>query len=223
MNTETLLALDTAHPHNSLALLHQGHLWHHRDEADAQHSRVILQGIDALLHSAGISLSTVDAILLNHGPGSFTGLRIGAGVALGLATAKNLPLLGLSSLEMLAEQARLAHGVQEAYVLSDARMHEVYCAFYRHHDNAWQLLGQEQVLPAASIRPVAEASANCAVILCGEVAPASLPPFLQALPTYPIRSDASALLSLFAAHRGELRRSGEFFELSYIRNQVVQI
>lgn len=94
------------------------------------HAKVVLQLIDEVLCEAKTSLKELDAIALTVGPGSFTGIRIGLSVAQGLAYGAHLPIVRLTSLELLAQQA-----VQEATPCStvdficpalDARMNEIY-------------------------------------------------------------------------------------------------
>ena len=80
-----------------------------------------------LLAESGLTLHQLDALVYGMGPGSFTGLRIASGVAQGLALAADLPVLGISTLETLAEEA----GADQVLACLDARMHEVYAALYQ--------------------------------------------------------------------------------------------
>ena len=117
-----LLALDTVSEACSAALLDGEELREKYELAGATHSRRILPMIDELLAEAGLTLSRLDGIAFDRGPGSFTGVRIGAGVAQGLAFSADLPLVGESSL------AALALSVAQGVVLPaiDARMGQVY-------------------------------------------------------------------------------------------------
>jgi len=87
-----------------------------------QHSHRALAIVRDLLIDAGLALSDVDALAFDAGPGSFTGIRIGCGLAQGLGFAVGKPLLAVSSLEALAWQA----GAANALVAIDARMQQVY-------------------------------------------------------------------------------------------------
>jgi tRNA threonylcarbamoyladenosine biosynthesis protein TsaB len=92
-----------------------------------------------LLAESGLTLHQLDGLAYGMGPGSFTGLRIASGVAQGLALAADLPVLGISTLETLAEEA----GADQVLACLDARMHEVYAALYqREGQNEGQLVGE---------------------------------------------------------------------------------
>lgn len=97
------------------------------ERAGQEHSRRALAMAEALLRGAGLKLSAIDAIAFDAGPGSFTGLRIGCGIAQGLAFALGRPVVPVASLEAFALQA----DARIALVALDARMGEVYCAAYR--------------------------------------------------------------------------------------------
>jgi len=85
--------------------------------------------VDQLLAEGQTSLSGLDALAFGRGPGSFTGVRIAAGVIQGLAFAADLPVVAVSSLAVLAQGA-----INDAHVLLsafDARMEEIYWGLYR--------------------------------------------------------------------------------------------
>lgn len=121
-----LLAFDTSTEACSVALSLDGEV-RERHELHSQHSEHLLSLVDALLAEGGIRLDQLDAIAFGRGPGSFTGLRIGAGVAQGLAFGADLPLVPVSSLATLAQGAK-ADKVLAAF---DARMQQVYWCAYR--------------------------------------------------------------------------------------------
>jgi len=118
------------------------------EHAGQEHSRRALSMAEALLRGAGLRLEQVQAIAFDAGPGSFTGLRIGCGVAQGLAFALGRPVIPVASLEALAIQASAA----TALVAVDARMDEVYCAVYRVEATAATALG-----PLRALAPLAAA------------------------------------------------------------------
>jgi tRNA threonylcarbamoyladenosine biosynthesis protein TsaB len=120
-----LLALDTATEVCTVALSLDEEVLE-RSEPGGQHAECILPMVDALLAEAGLVLTQLDALAFGRGPGSFTGLRIGAGVAQGLAFGADLPVVPVSSL------AALAQGQDAARVLAafDARMQQVYWGAY---------------------------------------------------------------------------------------------
>lgn len=124
--TKTLLAIDTATPACSVALLHQGRRWQQMATEQRQHTGLILALIDGVLREAALVKSQINGIICGVGPGAFTGLRVGAAVAQGLAAALNCPLLPISSLALLARTAQAQTGKRRILALLDARMGEVY-------------------------------------------------------------------------------------------------
>ena len=102
-----ILALDTSTEYLSLALSLAGELHTHDSHAGQSHSREILPALRALLDKAGIEMQALDGIAFGAGPGSFTGLRIGCGVAQGLAFGAGLPVVGISTLMALAQNTQI--------------------------------------------------------------------------------------------------------------------
>lgn len=109
------------------------------------HSERIVPLVDWILAQGRISLSDITALAIGVGPGSFTGLRIGAATWKGLALANNLPLVAVPSLDAMARLAAEAEG----YVcpVLDARMKEVYGAIYRYEDGRREKLTEDRVCP----------------------------------------------------------------------------
>jgi tRNA threonylcarbamoyladenosine biosynthesis protein TsaB len=95
------LALDTATPRSSCALLENGELLGERETKAA----AVLAAADALLDEAGFAAGDLDQIVCGTGPGSFTGIRIGLAIARGLCLALDIPLAGVSTLAALQEGA----------------------------------------------------------------------------------------------------------------------
>lgn len=126
-----LLALDTSTEACSAALWLDGHLSYFDEVCPQQHSKRILPMIDQLLVNAGVRLQQLDGLVFGRGPGSFTGVRIGVGVAQGLAFAADLPVYGVSTLQAMAQAAFRQRQVQRVVAAIDARMAEVYIAQYQ--------------------------------------------------------------------------------------------
>ncbi|MDZ7664810.1 MAG: tRNA (adenosine(37)-N6)-threonylcarbamoyltransferase complex dimerization subunit type 1 TsaB [Desulfotignum sp.] len=126
-----ILALSTAEPGCSLAVMEDDHLvcksfWQSR----LTHSRRLLSMAGALFpDQTGFEISEVDAVVAARGPGSFTGLRIGISAALGLATALSLPAVGVSTLDGIGFKFSMAD--VPVCAMMDARRGQVYCAVYR--------------------------------------------------------------------------------------------
>lgn len=95
------------------------------------HSKLLLAMVDDVLAEAGISLPDVTAFAFGSGPGSFTGVRIAASVIQGLAFGGNKPVIAISSLQALAQQAFNQYGNHNILALIDARMQEIYCGYYQ--------------------------------------------------------------------------------------------
>jgi tRNA threonylcarbamoyladenosine biosynthesis protein TsaB len=93
------------------------------------HTQVLMQAIDEVLQRAGVSPAAIDAFVISQGPGSFTGLRIGIGTVKGLAVATGKPVVGISTLSVLAHQA--PDGTALVCPMIDARRGEVYWSVYR--------------------------------------------------------------------------------------------
>lgn len=128
----TILALDATSESCSVSLAIESDMISLCSEEPRSHAQKLLPMIDQLLRQANIGLPQIDAIAYGRGPGSFTGLRIGLGVAQGLAYGLDCPLIGVGSLESMAMAAVLRmdyHGNSLVPVL-DARMNEVYWAVY---------------------------------------------------------------------------------------------
>jgi len=149
-----LLALDTATECCSAALLVGGRLLTREAELTRGHAERILPMIDELLAEAGIGLRGLDAIAFGRGPGSFTGVRLAASVAQGLAFGAGLGVVAISDLSAIAQRAFDEEGdLARALVCSDARMQEVYWAcFERAADGLAIAHGAERVGPPQSVQ-----------------------------------------------------------------------
>jgi len=97
------------------------------------HSEKTLPMIDWLLKEIGIKGNEIDGIAVSKGPGSFTSLRVGVSTAKGLAYSLGIPVIGVSSLEILAQN--LLHTRYPICTIIDARKRELYAAFFRGSDD----------------------------------------------------------------------------------------
>jgi len=121
-----ILALDTSSDNCSVALYQSGELALACELAPRKHTQLILPMVQSILDEQGLALEALDAIAFGCGPGSFTGIRIAAGVAQGLAFGLDCSVYAISNLEAMALQSYREHGVKNVLVAIDARMNEVY-------------------------------------------------------------------------------------------------
>ncbi|MDO9752594.1 tRNA (adenosine(37)-N6)-threonylcarbamoyltransferase complex dimerization subunit type 1 TsaB [Glaesserella parasuis] len=142
---KTILALDTATEACSVALLHQGKTTFIDELSLRTHTQRILPMVDELLTQAGISVQQIEALAFGRGPGSFTGVRVGVGIAQGLALGAELPVVPVSNLLTMAEEAYQTLNVNSVIALIDARMNEVYFAQFERTEQGWQTQVAEQV------------------------------------------------------------------------------
>lgn len=142
-----ILALDTATEACSVALLDRDHCYYLSERCPGEHTQRILPMVDQLLKQRSVCLSQLQAIAFGRGPGSFTGVRVGIGVAQGLGLGANLPLLGVSTLATMAQGAWRVTAVSRVLTAIDARMGEVYWAEYqRDTQGYWQGEATEALL-----------------------------------------------------------------------------
>ena len=128
-----LIAIETSTSYCSLAVSSGDQVFSRHILAEQRHAEILLDELDVLLCEASLALADVQGIAYGEGPGAFTGLRIACGVTQGLALSRNLPVVGVSTLLALAEEA----GEPRVIVCIDARMSEVYHAAYVNSGDAW--------------------------------------------------------------------------------------
>jgi tRNA threonylcarbamoyladenosine biosynthesis protein TsaB len=124
-----ILALDTSTEACSVSLGLDDHRIDRYLELERGHGEQLLPMIDAVLAEGGVALSALDAIAFGRGPGGFTGVRLAASVAQGLAFGADLGVVPVSDLAAVGQRAmQLSPGVAAVLVVNDARMREVYWA-----------------------------------------------------------------------------------------------
>lgn len=136
-----ILNIDTATEHASVCLSAEGKLLAIESNPNQKdHAAFIQPAIKKLLSTAGCYLSSVNAVAVSNGPGSYTGLRVGLSTAKGICYALNKPLILINTLEIIATAA-----IEKSHTLSpdsklprlfcpmiDARRMEVFTAVYDH-------------------------------------------------------------------------------------------
>lgn len=146
------LAIDASTEACSVALQVNNKVYSRYELCPQSHSLRLLPMIDSVLAEANVTLSALNGLIFGQGPGSFTGVRIGVGVAQGLAFAANLPVVGVSSLQAMAQQAYIEFGEEQVIAAIDARMAEVYNGFFQlDENNIMQAQQVEAVTPPAKL------------------------------------------------------------------------
>lgn len=151
-----LLALETATLAGGAALLDDGRLvGESRLNIALTHSERLMAMVDRLLQDCAWEASSLHGLAVSIGPGSFTGLRVGAATAKGLALALDLPVAPVPTLDALA--ATLPFADAPVCPLLDARKGEVYCSLYRWSGTAmvreWDYLAVPPAEAAARLDP----------------------------------------------------------------------
>lgn len=214
-----LLCIDASTNRASVALSMHGKIYSESIEATAEHAQLLLPMIARLLRHVDTDIKALDGIVFGRGPGSFTGIRIACSVAKGLAFAHDLPLYPVSGLASIAAQV-FSTNPANTPVLSmlDARMHQVYWAFYRDaNDDAI-----EMVTDAKEVN----ARISTSFILAGvglDIYVAELPSTLQEhmLHQQVVYPDASAMINIVQSGRISAVNRAAAAPV-YIRNHVTQ-
>jgi tRNA threonylcarbamoyladenosine biosynthesis protein TsaB len=218
-----ILAIDTANEYLALALSNGNHCLSSLTKVGNTQSQQILKGIDHLLQQFAITPTDLTEIIYNQGPGSFTGLRIGLSVGLGLAYSASCRLIPIPAFYSYVQRDVTCAEYQ--VVVLDARLNQVYAAAYKTADlsevMAPGVLTATELAALLHTHPVLR-STNTQLIGPGLNAYASI--FTEQLTGWELNSntpypDPSCWL--------ELKQTGLFpavdafnAELLYIRNKV---
>jgi tRNA threonylcarbamoyladenosine biosynthesis protein TsaB len=146
-------AIETSTEWCSLAVWRDGEIAALERRAGHRHSELALPMLETLLGK-----DKLDAVAFGAGPGAFTGLRIACALAQGLAFARGLPVIGISSLEALAQES----GAARVVACIDARMREVYYAALEKRAGRWhEVIAAQCVAPQSAPRPPGEGWVGC--------------------------------------------------------------
>jgi tRNA threonylcarbamoyladenosine biosynthesis protein TsaB len=140
-------AFETSTEWCGVALWRDGEIAAVERRAGHRHSELALPMLEGLLKKFQLTIEKLDAVAFGAGPGSFTGLRIACGLAQGLVLARGIPVLGVSTLEALAEEC----GAPRVLACLDARMHEVYYAALERTPAGWREAIAAQCAPPAAV------------------------------------------------------------------------
>ena len=196
-----LVAIDTATDTASLAL-HDGsrvrveHTW----ESARRHTVELLPALVAALNQVGLGAEHLSAVAVTRGPGSFTGLRVGLAVAKGLALARGLPLVGVSTLDVVA--VAQGHDRHPLCAVLQAGRGRICAAAYRWREGEWRAQGE----PTLTTWTALAQATTSPTLFCGEIDPAGT----QALA-------ALGELAVLLPAAARLRRAGFLAEIAWRR------
>ena len=133
-----ILAIDTSTNIGSIALYdtEKGVIGEITLNVKQNHSAITMTVLDTLLTISNTDKKDIDKIAVSIGPGSFTGIRIGVGLAKGLAYALKKPIVGINELDLLAN---IYTGDKKVIAMLDARKERVFCGVYKRKNNTFTL------------------------------------------------------------------------------------
>ncbi len=199
-----LLAIDTATQTVSIAL-HDGqhivaeHTWF----SPNQHTRQVPIAVRTMLRDAGVAPSALTAVAVTSGPGSYTGLRVGISLAKGIAAGKHLPLVGVSTFDILAYAAPQTTGALIVTLM--AGRSRISVARYQWRKGAWRGRGE----PENMIWEELLASIDGAATITGEIDDVGQTLIAQA--------QAGEMLITVMPASTRLRRAGTLADMAWVQ------
>ena len=140
-----LMGIDSSTPQSSVALVKDGRIVDQAEvDVNATFSNQILALIDKVLVTSGTKLEDLDGFCLTTGPGSFTGLRVGASVLKGLLLVTSKPFVKIDTLEAVALRAMPTDS--RICAILDAKKKEVYTAHFRPNGETLERLTPDRAL-----------------------------------------------------------------------------
>lgn len=196
-----LIAIDTATTYASLAL-HDGFrvLAEYTWTAPRRHTVELPPRLATTMNQLNVQTERLSGVTVTRGPGSFTGLRVGMSIAKGLALSRNIPIIGVPTLDVLVEA--LGQDARPLCAVLQAGRQRICTAIYRWRDGEWRM---RQPPRLTTWQKLAEQIAS-PTLFCGEVDPAGAA-VLNDL------GDAAVLLPAAA----RLRRAGRLAEIGWRR------
>ena len=199
------LAIDTSTETASIALSSQGEViaeltWH----AGQNHTSEVIPKIVCLLEQAKLNINDMNSVIVAKGPGSFNGLRVGMSLAKGLALALNIPLVGISTLEV--EAYPYAFTLLPICPIQNAGRGEIATALFRIKKGKWCRLVEEHIDTLDSLLPKMKDQ----TLFCGKIP--------QEVKLQLMRKLGSRALIIEVA--AGFRRAGYLAELGWRRLQV---
>ena len=127
-----LLAIETSTKNCSVAVFQNQNILSYKEECEEKfsHSEKLTSFIEAAIYNSNIEFNQLNAIAVGSGPGSYTGLRIGASIAKGLCYSLDIPLISICSLDVMAYSVMGKYKYDLYCPMIDAKRMEVYSALY---------------------------------------------------------------------------------------------
>jgi tRNA threonylcarbamoyladenosine biosynthesis protein TsaB len=164
-----ILGVDTCFGACSVAILENDRTLAHRFALmDRGHAEALAPMVAEAMEEAGIAYAALDRLAVTIGPGTFTGQRIGLAFMRGLRVALKKPLIGITSLETMAQQARAETSIPLAAALHDARRDEVYLEIVR---NGASVFTPAVLLFDDAMKMIVAHAGGARLVLCGTAAP----------------------------------------------------
>lgn len=143
-----ILSIDTSMAICSVAILEDNKIIKEmHNYSEKEHSETLMPMIDELFKSTNLTLDDIGLIACSVGPGSFTGIRIGIATVKAFADAKNIPVVGVNSLEALAYLGIIEKGEGEYVSILDARNDNVYFAIYKMKKGQFSIYKNPEAMP----------------------------------------------------------------------------
>ena len=143
-----ILSIDTSMAICSVAILEDNKIIKEmHNYSEKEHSETLMPMIDELFKSTNLTLDDIGLIACSVGPGSFTGIRIGIATVKAFADAKNIPVVGVNSLEALAYLGIIEKGEGEYVSILDARNDNVYFAIYKMKKVQFSIYKNPEAMP----------------------------------------------------------------------------
>lgn len=164
------LLLDTSTDICSVAVANEYDVLSERidDSGERKHAALLPLLIDSVLKDAGVNLHDISAIAYSKGPGSYTGLRVGLSSAKGMCYAKNIPLIGISTLEALAYSVEHPRPKDLIISMIDAGRNEVFQAVFT-SDYKIYLPPSPKILENSSYKELIRESASIYIVGDGSI------------------------------------------------------
>ena len=199
------LAIETATPACAVALEVDGEVTEAVLDRERRHTEVLAPGVGRLLAAAGLAPGELERVVVDRGPGLYTGLRVGIATALGLALATGAALVEVTSLEVLAAAAARAGARGELVALVDARRGEVFAQRFSLEPlaalDAPRVLRPEALVSELGARPAGlggDGAARYRALFAGaEVLDLAVPPPSVALALARRREPVEAVVPLY--------------------------